>query len=54
MEKIYIDVVDIVENEDGSATYTIETNEAARDLLIREGLMSILRKHMEECDGTDN
>lgn len=54
MSDIYIDVVNIVENEDGSAIYTFEMNEAAQNVLIKEGLISILRKEMEETQDEKN
>lgn len=54
-----IDVVETKELEDGSLKLTIEMDEAGQNLLIQEGVISILTKHMEEslnekkcCGGT--
>jgi hypothetical protein len=43
-----IEVVDVEDQEDGSAIVTIDMNDKGRDLLIQEGFISILKKHMEE------
>ena len=43
-----IEVIEVVENEDGSAVLTIEMCNRARELLIEAGLISLLRKHIDE------
>jgi hypothetical protein len=49
-----IEVVDVEDQDDGSAIVTLDMNERGRDLLIQEGFISILKNHMEESiDGED-
>ena len=43
-----IEVIDYKENEDVSATVTIELDDEAKGLLIQEGFNSVLRKYCEE------
>jgi hypothetical protein len=45
-----IEVIEVVENEDGSAVLTIEMCNRARELLIEAGLVSLLRKHIDEVE----
>ena len=45
-----IEVIEVVENEDGSAVLTIEMCNRARELLIEAGLISLLRKHIDEVE----
>ena len=51
-----INVVDIDEHEDGSATIVFECNDEARQALISEGLLSLIEKavdkHNEEYNWT--
>ena len=35
-------ITDVVEHEDGSATYTLQISDAARDRIAREGLELVL------------
>lgn len=50
-DKIHIEVVDIKEEEDGSAILSIEMNEPAREFLIQEGILSILRNKISNMEG---
>jgi hypothetical protein len=43
-----IKVIEVVENEDGSAVLTIEMCNRGRELLIEAGLISLLKKHIDE------
>ena len=45
-----IDVIEVVENEDGSAVMTVEMCNRARELLIEAGLISLLKKHIDEVE----
>jgi len=45
-----IEVIEVVEKEDGSAVLTIEMCNRARELLIEAGLISLLRKHIDEVE----
>jgi hypothetical protein len=43
-----IDIKDVVEHEDGSATVVFECNDEARQALISEGILSLLTKAVDE------
>ena len=43
-----IEVKEVIENEDGSATLIMDTDSEGRQFLIDEGVMSILRKYLDE------
>jgi len=45
-----IEVIEVVENEDGSAVMTVEMCNRARELLIEAGLISLLKKHIDEVE----
>ena len=45
-----IEIVEVQENEDGSAVLTIEMDNRARELLIEAGLVALLKKHLDEVD----
>ena len=45
-----IEVIEVVENEDGSAVVTVEMCNRGRELLIEAGLISLLRKHIDEVE----
>ena len=45
-----IEVIEVVENEDGSAVLTIKMCNRARELLIEAGLISLLKKHIDEVE----
>lgn len=45
-----IEVLEVVENEDGSAVLTIEMCSRGRELLIEAGLISLLKKHIDEVE----
>jgi hypothetical protein len=46
--KSIIDVQEVQEHEDGSATVVFDCNEEARKLLINEGLLSLLTKAVDK------
>ena len=52
-EKIFIDVVDVIEEENGGATIVMKLNEPAREFLIQEGVLSILRNKISGMEGFD-
>ena len=41
-------VSNLVENEDGSATMTIDTTREATEFLVQEGLVSVLEKAIDK------
>ena len=45
-----IEVIEVVENEDGSAVMKVEMCNRARELLIEAGLISLLKKHIDEVE----
>ena len=45
-----ISVIDVVDNEDGSAVMTVEMCDRARELLIEAGLISLIKKHIDEVE----
>jgi hypothetical protein len=45
-----IEIVEVQENEDGSAVLTIEMDNRARELLIEAGFVALLKKHLDEVD----
>lgn len=45
-----IKVVELEENEDGSATLELEMSEDTKTLLIEAGLISLIRKYLDEVD----
>ena len=45
-----IEVIEVVENEDGSAVMTVEMCDRARELLIEAGLISLIKKHIDEVE----
>ena len=45
-----IEVVEVQENEDGSAVITVEMDNRARELLIEAGFVALLKKHLDEVD----
>jgi hypothetical protein len=45
-----IKVIEVVENKDGSAVLTVEMCNRARELLIEAGLISLLKKHIDEVE----
>ncbi len=51
MDEIHIDVLDYEENEDGSATVTMELNEKARELFIQIGFNAILKEAIQNVEG---
>lgn len=49
-----IEVVNIVENEDGTANVELELDAEAVRLLMQEGFISILQTHIEEQERKKN
>jgi hypothetical protein len=49
-----IEVVNIIENEDGTANVELELDTEAVRLLMQEGFISILRTHIEEQERKKN
>jgi len=48
MEDIFrIKVLEVTDNDDGSATVTIEMEEKVRNLLIEAGLISLIKHKLE-------
>jgi hypothetical protein len=45
-----IKVAELEENEDGSATLELEMSEDTKTLLIEAGLISLIRKYLDEVD----
>lgn len=45
-----IEIVEVQENEDGSAVLTIEMDNRARELLLEAGFVALLKKHLDEVD----
>ena len=43
-----IEVIEVIEHEDGSARLTVNYDEEGKQLLLEEGIMSILRKYIDE------
>jgi len=43
-----IEVVELEENEDGSATLELKMSEDTKSLLIEAGLISLIRKYLDE------
>ena len=50
MDDTILKVIDIEEHQDGSAKVTFEFSDKTRQMLISEGLLSILQKAVEEKD----
>ena len=46
-----IDVQEVVEHEDGSATVIFECDNEARQALISEGLLSLIEKAVDKRNG---
>jgi hypothetical protein len=49
MEEIIIEVVDVIENDNG-AEIILNLNEAGQNLLMEEGLISILKSSLGDTD----
>ena len=49
-----ITVIDIEELEDGSANLTVDLCPRAKELLIEAGLISLLKKHIDEMESSDD
>ena len=48
MESFKIELVDMVENEDGSCTVTLDMDKEAKDFLVGQGFISILEKAIDQ------
>jgi len=49
-DAIQIKVVEMIEHEDGSATMHLDMCTQAQAMLIEAGLISLLKKHIDEMD----
>ena len=45
-----VQVLEVTDNDDGSATVTLEMNEYAREMLIEAGFVYLLKKHIEDIE----
>ena len=43
-----IEVIEVKEKKDGSAVLTVDYDEEGKQLLLEEGMMSIIRKYLDE------
>ena len=53
-DAIEIKVVEMVEHEDGSATLHLDMCTHAQAMLIEAGLISLLKKHIDEMEQTSD
>lgn len=53
-EEIFIDVVDVIEESDGGATIILHANNPAREFLMREGVLSILKNTISNMEGFED
>lgn len=49
-DEFEIEIVEVQENEDGSALLTMTMDNRARELLIEAGFIALLRKHLDGID----
>jgi hypothetical protein len=49
-----ITISELVEHEDGSATYKVDTDREATELLVQEGLISILTKALKDQEENES
>lgn len=49
-----IKVIEMVEHEDGSATLQLDMSTAAQAMLIEAGLISILKRYIDETEVLDD
>jgi len=49
-----ITISELVEHEDGSATYKVDTDREATELLVQEGLISIIKKELENNESASD
>ena len=49
-----VEVLNIIENEDGSANVELDLDVEAVKLLVQEGFISILKNHIEEQEQKEN
>jgi len=47
-------VIDIEEFDDGSANLTLDLCPRAKELLIEAGLLSLLKKHIDDMKGVED
>jgi hypothetical protein len=43
-----IEVIEVIEHEDGSARLTVDYEEEGKQLLLEQGLMAIIGKYLDE------
>ena len=44
-----IDILEVIEKDDGSAEVAIDIDRKGMDILIREGFTSIMNKGLKQC-----
>ena len=49
-----ITISELVEHEDGSATYKVDTDREGTELLVQEGLKQLLAKALEDYEKENN
>ncbi len=54
MEIMTIKVIDIIEHEDGSATYELDMCEEAQRLLIEKGFITLLEEMIDSSTAQDS
>lgn len=53
-EEIFIDVIDVIEESDGGATIILHANNPAREFLMKEGVLSILKNTISNMEGFED
>jgi hypothetical protein len=53
MSETYIKIIDIKDQEDGSAIFTLEMDDETRDLLIGFAVNSILKEAVQKMEGAN-
>ena len=48
-KEMKIDILEVIEKDDGSAEVAIDIDRKGMDILIREGFTSIINKGLKQC-----
>ena len=48
-KEMKIDILEVIEKDDGSAVVAIDIDRKGMDILIREGFTSIMNKGLKQC-----
>jgi len=48
-KEMKIDILEVIEKDDGSAEVAIDIDRKGMDILIREGFTSIMNKGLKQC-----